>query len=109
MNTMLTVAFCTFNRAERLSDLVTALRRQFCSIPFEILAITNNCTDNTMDILKFLSKKPGPCIRIVNEGLQGIVPSRNRAIKESAKSDYLIFIDDDELPERRQLRRDAGR
>lgn len=97
--TMLTFAFCTFNRCERLDDLVAAMRAQRCPIPFEILAVNNNSTDGTVEALKRLSRLPGPPLRWVTETTQGIVPARNRAIGEAMGSEILVFIDDDELPD----------
>ena len=95
----LTFAFCTFNRADRLENLVAAMRAQDCPVTFEILAINNNSKDNTLAILKNLADQPGARLRFVTETAPGIVPSRNRAIKESLDSDILVFMDDDELPQ----------
>jgi len=94
----LTVAFCTFKRADRLMSLVAALRAQSCPIPFEILAINNNSPDDSLAVLAQLQDQPGMPLRIVTEASPGIVPARNRALAEAQKSDYLVFIDDDELP-----------
>lgn len=95
---LLTFAFCTYNRAARLENLVAAMRAQICPIPFEILAINNNSSDSTAETLTSLQQLPGATLRWVNEATQGIVPARNRAIEESLESDILVFIDDDELP-----------
>lgn len=97
-NKKLTFAFCTFNRAERLEKLVAAMRSQTCPIPFKILAIDNNSSDATNEILKKLTQLPGPELHWVHEPNQGIVAARNRAIQEALDSDILVFIDDDELP-----------
>lgn len=94
----ITVAFCTYNRSDRLDVLVAALRSQVCPIPFDILAVNNNSADNTLSVLERLASMPGPNLRYVTEMEAGIVPARNRAIEESLTSDYMIFIDDDELP-----------
>lgn len=96
---MLTFAFCTYNRAERLERLVAAMRAQRCPLPFEILAVDNNSRDDTAQRLERLAALPGPALRRVHEPVQGIVAARNRAIEESLASDILVFIDDDELPE----------
>lgn len=95
---MLTFAFCTFNRASRISRLVESMRAQECPVPFEILAINNNSTDNTVEVLTAQAAQPGAPLRFVTETQQGIVPARNRAIEEAIGSDILVFIDDDELP-----------
>lgn len=94
----LTFAFCTYNRADRLEKLVATMRAQTCPIPFEILAINNNSTDNTADVLAQLAALPGPALRWVTEPVQGIVAARNRGIAEALNSDILVYIDDDEIP-----------
>ena len=94
----LTVAICTYNRAERLPKLIAALRQQRCAIPFEILVINNNSSDRTAEVLATLANESGVSLRPVLETQQGIVFARNRALDESSASDYLVFIDDDELP-----------
>lgn len=94
----LTFAFCTFNRARRLDRLVRTMRAQASPIPFEILAVNNNSTDDTPAVLNRLAAEPGAPLRVVTETQPGIVPSRNRAIEEALGSDILVFIDDDELP-----------
>lgn len=95
----LTFAFCTYNRAPRLTALVRAMRAQSCPIPFELLAVNNNSRDNTAEILAHLAAEPGAPLRVVTETRQGIVQARNRALQEGLDADILVFIDDDELPE----------
>lgn len=95
---MLTYAFCTYNRAERLPRLVAAMRAQPCPVPFEILAVNNNSNDGTPQVLEELAGQPGVPLRWVTEPVQGIVAARNRALAEAMDSDILVFIDDDELP-----------
>jgi glycosyltransferase involved in cell wall biosynthesis len=94
----LVVAFCTYNRAARLPALVAALRRQQCPVPFEILAVDNNSSDATQETLFKLSAEPGPRLRIAREMTQGISHARNRVLREAALAEYLVFLDDDELP-----------
>lgn len=94
----LTVAICTYNRAELLLGLIRAIRRQECPIPFEILIVDNNSTDETPIILERLRLEDGVPLRIVKETKQGIVHARNRALAESSGSAFLAFLDDDELP-----------
>lgn len=97
-NGLLTVAVCTYNRAQRLTALVNAFRKQQCPVPFEILLVNNNSEDDTLAILEKLRDEPGVPLRFVTEYQRGIVPARNRALSEAMDSEYLIFIDDDELP-----------
>jgi glycosyltransferase involved in cell wall biosynthesis len=95
---MLTFAFCTYNRADRLDKLLQAMRAQEVGRDFEILAVNNNSTDHTAAELARLADAPGPTLRWVTEETQGIVAARNRAIRESLDSDIMVFIDDDETP-----------
>jgi len=94
----LTYAFCTYNRADRLARLVATMREESCPIPFEILAINNNSSDNSAEVLAELARQPGAPLRWVTEPVQGIVAARNRGIAEALDSDILVYIDDDEIP-----------
>lgn len=95
----LTVAFCTYQRANRLDKLVAALRAQSCPVPFNLLAVNNNSSDTTLTVLTALQTRPGAPLTVVTEMAPGIVPARNRALAEAVDSDILVFIDDDELPQ----------
>ena len=94
-----TIAVCTYNRSALLSGLIGALRAQQCPLRFEILVIDNNSSDATQAVLQQQAALPGATLRWIHETRQGIVHARNRAITETAASEYLVFIDDDELPE----------
>ena len=92
-----TLAICTFNRADRLPGLAEAMLAQQSPIPFELLFVNNNSTDDTLEVLKDLAQRHAN-VRFVTEAEQGIVPARNRAIAEALDNDYMLFMDDDELP-----------
>lgn len=96
---LLTFAFCTYNRADRLDRLVAEMRAQTCSMPVEILAVNNNSSDDTATRLARLAAQAGTPLRWVTEPVQGIVAARNRVLAEAMGSDILVFIDDDELPQ----------
>ncbi len=95
---MITIAICTYNGEKRLPGLVAELEGQQSPLPFEILIVDNNSTDNTPIIIEQLKEETGISLRSVVEENQGIPFARNRAIEESLESDYLYFIDDDEIP-----------
>lgn len=97
MNT-LTVAVCTYNRADRLPALIQALRAQQTTADYSILFINNNSKDNTPEVLEQASQADGVPLRFVTESKQGITHARNRAITECLNSDIMMFMDDDELP-----------
>jgi len=94
----ITVAVCCFNAAHYLPDLLEKLISQNCTIPFEVLIVDNNSTDNTELLIADCVAKNELSIRYVKEHQQGIAYARNRAIEESLYSQYLAFIDADELP-----------
>ncbi len=95
---LFTAALCSYNRAERLPPLIAALRAQKCDMPFEILMVDNNSTDNTQQVLASLAAQNGVPLRYVKESQQGIPFARNRALQECMESEFMLFMDDDEMP-----------
>lgn len=96
--TRVLVAFCTYNRAPRLGALVRALRAQACPEPFDLLAVDNNSRDETSAVLAALAREAGAPLQVVHEPQPGIVPARNRALAVAQTYEFLVFLDDDELP-----------
>ena len=94
----ITVCVCTYNRCNRLKSLISDLRKQTSPIPFDILIINNNSSDQTEDVLQKLTAEEGIPLRYVTESQQGISYARNRAISECLDKDFLLFMDDDEMP-----------
>lgn len=94
----LVVGFCTYNRSARLPALLAALRHQVCDEPFEIVVVNNNSSDDTATVLAGLQALPGVRLRWVTETAQGIVPARNRLLEEARGAEFLLMLDDDELP-----------
>lgn len=96
--TLTTVAICAYNARTHLEGLLPALAAQAFDRPFEILVVDNNSTDATGAFAREMSHRIPIPIRVVEEPVQGIPYARNRAIEESAASEYLVFIDADERP-----------
>ena len=94
----LSFALCTYNRAERLPQLIAEMRAQTCPMPFEVLIVDNNSSDDTRAVVSQIAETPGTPVRYVLEPEQGIPHARNRAIAEAMESNFLVFMDDDELP-----------
>ncbi|MCP5006198.1 MAG: glycosyltransferase family 2 protein [Planctomycetes bacterium] len=103
-NDLITVAICSYNAADYLNKLIPSIAILDCSIPYEILIVDNNSTDNTKNIIKPLSDQIPVPLRYVLETRQGISYARNRAIEESLNSTFLAFIDSDELPDKYWLK-----
>lgn len=99
----MTVAVCSYNAADHLETLIRRLEALDCPIPYEILIVDNNSTDETADLVDNFRKNSKIPIRYVLEKQQGIPLARNRAIDESLPNAFLAFIDSDELPESQWL------
>lgn len=90
---LITIAICTYNRAECLEGSVSSSFEQKTDFPFEVLVVDNNSADRTPEALSEL-KERYPRLRTVTEPKQGLSHARNRALQES-EADYVAFIDDD--------------
>jgi len=101
----ISVAICTYNRQKLLSKCINSLLNQdFEKSNYEIIIIDNNSSDGTKDLVyEFIEKNKDFNIRYVFEPVQGLSVSRNRAIAE-AKSDILLFIDDDAIADKSLLK-----
>lgn len=94
----LTIAICTYNRAEFLRDLLGNLVQVFNAIPgrigglCDVLVIDNNSADHTGNVLgEFESLLP---VTAVREERPGLSNARNRALSRFV-GDAILFLDDD--------------
>ena len=95
----LSIAVCTYNRADVLPKCLESLSNQTISNElFEVVIIDNNSTDDTKKIADDFCQKYYN-FRYFFETRQGHSQARNRAIAE-AKGKYLAYIDDDETVNR---------
>lgn len=94
----LTVAVCTYNRAESLADTLDSLANQHVpeGLVVELLVIDNNSSDHTAQLVERYADHPLN-LRYLFEPKQGLSHARNKAIQE-AVGDILLFTDDDVLP-----------
>src|SRR5437763_8482181 len=91
---LVTIAICTYNRAESLRRTLASLAdmRAPDGISWELIIINNNATDDTDTVIdSFVDRLP---IRREFEIRQGQSHARNRAI-DVANGDYVIWTDDD--------------
>ena len=91
---LVTVAICTFNRAESLRrtlDSLAAMAKP-SDLAWEIIIVNNNSTDHTDDVIcEYRDRLP---VRREFEPRPGLSNARNRAI-DTAKGDYILWTDDD--------------
>jgi glycosyltransferase involved in cell wall biosynthesis len=98
-----TVAICTWNRAELLRQTLESLTR--LAIPdwvaWSVMVVNNNSTDHTDAVAReFLDRLP---LTIVLESRPGLPLARNTAL-DRASGDLVIYIDDDVLVDPQWLR-----
>jgi glucosyl-dolichyl phosphate glucuronosyltransferase len=97
LNSMfITVAICTFNRADSLRRALDSLAamRVPTDVAWEIAIVNNNSTDHTDDVIReYVGRLP---VRREFEPRAGKCNALNRAI-DIAKGDYILWIDDDVL------------
>jgi glycosyltransferase involved in cell wall biosynthesis len=91
---LVTVAICTFNRAESLRRTLKSLAamRVPSALAWELIIVNNNSTDHTDDVIEEYRNRL-PLWREF-EPRQGHSNARNRAIY-SARGEYILWTDDD--------------
>ena len=98
----LTIAICTWNRADSLSRTLSSLRNLELpeSTEIHLVVVDNNCTDATPRIVAD-AQLPFLCTR-VSETNSGLSHARNAAVvfARACNSDFIIFTDDDVEVER---------
>src|SRR5262249_4803687 len=101
-NMDLTVAICTWNRAELLDRTLAQLRHLEVppGVSWELLVVNNNCSDHTDEVLA--RHAPHLPLRRLFEAEQGLSASRNRAVAE-APGELILRTDDDVLADPRWL------
>lgn len=87
-------AEATFERA-----IGSALKQNFPRKDFEIIAVNDGSTDNTLKLLKNYKKE----IKIINQKNQGAVRAANAGFNK-AKGEYLIKLDSDDYLEQDALK-----
>ncbi len=96
MSLSLSIAICTWNRAQLLSKTLGEIERLFipADTKWEVIVVDNSSTDDTKKIIEeYRSRLP---LVGLFEAKQGHSHARNCAI-DNAKGDYIIWTDDDVL------------
>lgn len=94
MNPIISLIICTKNRADQLAECLTHVLNIKSNLPWEVILVDNNSTDNTASIIStFIENFPG-IARSVFESRPGNGVGRNTGIV-LAKGEILAFTDDD--------------
>ena len=88
------LAICTLNRREDLLKTLQGLQKQECTSPWELLVIDNGSDDGAFEVAREFSQESPFPMRVIREQRRGVSFARNRALEE-ARSELLIFVDDD--------------
>ena len=94
---LVTVAVCTYNRADLLLHCLEGLARQ--SLPaaqWPLLLVDNNCSDGTAALVERYRPRL-PQLRLIREPRQGLSQARNAAL-EACTTPFLAYLDDDAIP-----------
>src|ERR1043166_6594730 len=85
----------TYNRCERLAMALEALLEQKTGgLPYEVVVVDNNSTDNTRATIEAFIAQGHANLRYVFEPKQGIAYGRNAGMA-AAQGDIIAFTDDD--------------
>jgi glycosyltransferase involved in cell wall biosynthesis len=100
--TSMTVAICTWNRAQLLDQTLAEMRklRIPSGVEWELLIVNNNCTDNTDEVI-CRHQRTLP-IRRLYEPKPGLSHARNCAAA-AARGDLVLWTDDDVLVDEKWL------
>ena len=88
------VILSTYNRADRLALALEALLAQVGGVPYEIIVVDNNSTDQTAAVVEHIAAGSNGRLRYVFEPRQGLSHGRNTGIA-LARAPIIAFTDDD--------------
>jgi glycosyltransferase involved in cell wall biosynthesis len=100
MNFKTSVIIPTFNGAKKLPQLLDSLLAQN-EKHFETIVVVDGSNDNTIEALSLYVNQL-PSLKIIQQENKGRAGARNAGVRE-AKSDILIFYDDDMEPDFRSI------
>jgi glycosyltransferase involved in cell wall biosynthesis len=99
---LITVGLPVYNAMPYLPEAMDSLLAQRCA-NFEILAVVDGATDDSLDYLRSLAAKPslGARLRILTQTNQGVTPTLKRILRE-CRTPWLVRQDADDVshPER---------
>lgn len=101
----ISVIICTYNRAQLLKRTLNSLINQTVSHEkFEVMVVGDGSNDNTSDVCNMMSKVLSN-MRYVSTGTNiGLGSARNLGVR-SARGDYVLFTDDDCIPDEKWVER----
>lgn len=94
----ISIVVCTHNRAAMLAEALQSLfdLETAGEFSYEVVVIDNASTDATQQAVAAAAARSNAPLRGVYEPQKGIVPARNRGIRE-ARGQWIAFFDDDQF------------
>lgn len=95
--TQLTLIICTHNRSSSLAAALESIARQQAPgfLRWEVLVITNACTDETpATVAQYLMDARIPSLRVIEEPRPGVAYARCTGVRHS-KAAWVAMVDDD--------------
>ncbi|MBS0380084.1 MAG: glycosyltransferase family 2 protein [Proteobacteria bacterium] len=93
----LTLIVCTRNRLSQLRACLACVLELRCRVPWQLVVVDNNSTDDTWQYLLSLNAGPGMTLECVRESRPGLSHARNLGIRH-ARGEVVAFTDDDCYP-----------
>jgi glycosyltransferase involved in cell wall biosynthesis len=100
---VLSVVIPTRNRRATLADTLAQVFAQ--EVPrggFEVIAVDNGSSDETLETLADLERRSGGRLRALSEPVRGPAAARNAGVA-AARGEVIVFLGDDTQPADRQL------
>lgn len=88
------VVLSTYNRADRLPGALEALLVQDGNVPYEVVVVDNNSSDDTAEVVRRIALSADGRLRNFFEPRQGLSHGRNAGITQS-RAGIIAFTDDD--------------
>src|SRR5262245_56199272 len=93
-NVDVSVVLSMYNRSERLPAALEALLNQRGEVPYEIIVVDNNSSDDTAAVVHRTASRAEGRVQYAFEPRQGLSHGRNAGIA-LARSPIIAFTDDD--------------
>ena len=90
---MVSILVPVYNAAPYLGECVASLTGQTYT-DLQIVLINDGSTDNSMDVLKELSRNDGR-IEVYSQPNRGVATTRSHLLSK-AKGDFVLFVDSDD-------------
>jgi len=100
---MYSVVVPTYNRARMLVTTLESLLAQEGGLPYEIIVVDNNSSDDTRGVVQSFERRAPGRLRYLPEATQGVSSARNAGIG-AAQGEIIAFTEDDAIPDSNWLR-----